>query len=197
MQPLKTNLNQPCNHRKEWDKSHDKHQSISTAGGLPLNPHAPGSCLGWWRRRDLQENMRHIWCYKTMCQANSKKIRKPAFLHLSERTCRHGRFGWWDWMSGAQIGNWRCNRWFSMCIPVQLKPRYVTCEYQARTTANHRQHHPGCHISISFFGGIVALGELLCTPPKTNMTMENHHVSIFLIGEYRGYIFNGFFPLLC
>lgn len=80
-----------------------------------------------------------------------------------------------------------------MCIAVQLKPRYVTCEYQARTTANH-QHHPGCHISISFFGGIVALAELLCTPPsKTNMTMENHHVSIFLIGEYRGYIFNCFF----
>ena len=37
---------------------------------------------GWWRRLDLQESVRHIWCYKTMCQANSKKIIKPAFLHF-------------------------------------------------------------------------------------------------------------------
>ena len=143
----------------------------------PLNPHAAGSCLGWWRRRDLQENVHHIRCYKTMCQARtSKKIIKPAFLHLSERTCRHGRFGWWDWMSGAQIGNWRCNRWFSMCIPVQLKPRYVTCEYQARTTANHQQHSTTSswlpHFHIIFWWNRCTWWTFMYPPPHRKLTWQ-------------------------
>ncbi len=66
-----------------------------------------------------------IWCVKGMYQARHK----ASFLHFVQG---HVATAISDDETECQM------------------LRYVTLEYKARSTANHQQHHPGCHISVAF-----------------------------------------------